>query len=99
MTEEKVFSANEIAMEAKNTPGEVIEAFLAHIGNRKCEACGVNEWTFNQGTLLQFVNVGDIDKGMAVLCLLCNNCGNTRTFAWGRIRHFISHEHTKNVFS
>lgn len=95
MADAKVFSANDVAIEAKNTPREAIAAFLEHINNRKCEACAVNEWTFDQGALLQFVNVGDIDKGMAVLCLLCTNCGNTRTFSWGRIRHFLSREYKK----
>ncbi len=88
-------SATDVAAEASKASKDEIAAFLDHIHNRKCEACNTNQWIFDQGELYQFVRVGDLDQGMAVLCLLCSNCGNTRTFSWGRIRYFINNEYKK----
>jgi hypothetical protein len=91
--DESFQSPESLAKEIESLTDEAVHAFLTHINNRPCEACGVDDW-FTIPDLKVSGWEEPMTRGVLnpVLVITCANCGNLRSFAWARITHFVAWE-------
>lgn len=78
--------------ESMQTSEEVLADFLGFIGNRACEACGINKWFPLGRDLVLWPIAHEENSSVPLKVFMCGNCGNTRTFPWSRISFYLKSE-------
>lgn len=85
----------ELREEVDNVSEDDLYSFLGFIGNRPCEACGAEKWFIVEDTKVTTWSAYDENGHVPVMNVCCGNCGNLRSFAWARVKHFVTYEKHK----